>query len=85
MLMELVLTLLPLLVLEHLHGHERGTAGEQLVAELSLVVLLVGLVVAVFGVVEAEHDCWCLCGLEKGSIEDVWSVVSEWFREMESS
>jgi hypothetical protein len=54
---EVILTLLPLLVLEHLHGHERGTAGEQLVAELSLVVVLVGLVVAVFGVVEAEHDC----------------------------
>ena len=53
---EVILTLLPLLVLEHLHGHERGTAGEQLVAELGLVVVLVGLVVAVFGIVEAEHD-----------------------------
>lgn len=45
------LTLLPLPVLEHLHGHERCTAGEQLVAELGLVViLLVDLVVIVLGV-----------------------------------
>lgn len=45
-----VLTLLPLLVLEHLHGHEGSTAGEQLVAELGLVVILVDLVVVVLGV-----------------------------------
>lgn len=46
-----VLTLLPLLVLEHLHGHEGSTAGEELVAELGLVViLLVDLVVVVLGV-----------------------------------
>ena len=44
------LTLLPLLVLEHLHGHEGSTAGEQLVAELGLVVILVDLVVVVLGV-----------------------------------
>ena len=44
------LTLLPLLVLEHLHGHEGSTASEQLVAELSLVVILVDLVVVVLGV-----------------------------------
>lgn len=45
-----VLTLLPLLVLEHLHGHEGSAAGEQLVAELGLVVILVDLVVVVLGV-----------------------------------
>ena len=44
------LTLLPLPVLEHLHGHEGSTAGEQLVAELGLVVILVDLVVVVLGV-----------------------------------
>ena len=44
------LTLLPLLVLEHLHGHEGSTAGEQLVAKLGLVVILVDLVVVVLGV-----------------------------------
>lgn len=50
-LIERILTLLPLLVLEHLHGHEGSTAGEQLVAELGLVViLLVDLVVVVLGV-----------------------------------
>ena len=49
--MEPFLTLLPLLVLEHLHGHEGSTAGEELVAELGLVViLLVDLVVVVLGV-----------------------------------
>jgi len=47
---ELFLTLLPLLVLEHLHGHEGSTASEQLVAELGLVVILVDLVVVVLGV-----------------------------------
>ena len=46
----LLLTLLPLLVLEHLHGHEGSAAGEQLVAELGLVVILVDLVVVVLGV-----------------------------------
>ena len=45
-----MLTLLPLLVLEHLHGHEGSAAGEQLVAELGLVVILVDLVVVVLGV-----------------------------------
>jgi hypothetical protein len=45
------LTLLALPVLEHLHGHEGSTASDDLVAELSLVViLLVGLVVVVLGV-----------------------------------
>jgi hypothetical protein len=44
------LTLLPLLVLEHLHGHEGSTAGEKLVAELGLVVILVDLVVVVLGI-----------------------------------
>ena len=39
-----------LVVLEHLHGGERGTAGEQLMAELGLVVRLVGLLVLVAGV-----------------------------------
>jgi len=44
------LTLFPLLVFEHLHGHEGSAAGEQLVAELGLVVILVDLVVVVLGV-----------------------------------
>jgi hypothetical protein len=45
------LTLLALPVLEHLHGHEGSTASDDLVAELSLVViLLVGLVVVVLGI-----------------------------------
>jgi hypothetical protein len=45
------LTLLALPVLEHLHGHEGSTAGDDLVAELGLVIiLLVGLVVVVLGV-----------------------------------
>jgi hypothetical protein len=44
-------TLFPLPVLEHLHGHEGSATGDDLVAELSLVViLLVGLVVVVLGV-----------------------------------
>lgn len=64
-LVGLVLTLLPLSVLEHLHGHEGSTAGEQLVAELGLVVVLVDLVVVVLGITEAEHDCCLLCGLRK--------------------
>ena len=44
------LTLFPLLVFEHLHGHEGSAAGEQLVAELGLVIILVDLVVVVLGV-----------------------------------
>lgn len=43
------LTLLALVVLEHLHGGEGSTTGEQLMAELGLVVRLVGLLVVVTG------------------------------------
>jgi hypothetical protein len=52
------LTLLSLPVLEHLHGHEGSTAGEQLVAELGLVVILVDLVVVVLGVA-LRGVSWC--------------------------
>ena len=51
-------TLLTLLVLEDLHGSERGTAGKQLMAELALVVglvLVVDLVVLVLSLAPAEH------------------------------
>lgn len=62
----LFLTLLPLLVLEHLHGHEGSSAGEQLVAELGLVVILVDLVVVVLGVAfEASAVGICHVGVSR--------------------
>lgn len=41
------LALLALSLLESVHGSERGTTGEDLVRELALVVVVVGLVVGV--------------------------------------
>jgi hypothetical protein len=51
---RLNVTLLPLLVLEHLHGHEGSTTSEELVAELGLVVIIVDLVVVVLGIAFAS-------------------------------
>ena len=48
-------TFVTLVVLELLECHKRARAGDQLVAELGLVVGLLDFVVVVLGVVEAEH------------------------------
>lgn len=53
------LTVLTLVVLEGLEGHEGGTTGEELVGELGLVVRLVGLLVVVACLVWSRTSVSC--------------------------